>query len=175
MTRSALSDGDRFILDTVEVPQKSDLFKVFKIPKLIAKGAKTPVEVVLGLDLLEREGAHYLSAAQALRLVRKVPQTEPAEYMLGYLGEAYLAAKSDQTRDAIIVRAVLNAPHVVHVAELLGLPLPLRVPTPRELRDVVLLGGELASVGGLTGDTLRRSANALVAWMKTVDRLARRR
>ena len=57
MARSALSDGDRFILDTVEVPQKSDLLKVFKVPRLIAKGAKTAAEVVSGLNLLEREGA----------------------------------------------------------------------------------------------------------------------
>jgi hypothetical protein len=175
MTRSYLSDGDRLILKTVEAPQKADLLKAFKVVQLIAKGASTPTEIATGLNLGEREAVHHLSAAQALRLVRRVPQMEPAEYMLGYLGEAYLAAKDDKTRDVIIVRAVLNAPYVVHVAELLGLPLPLAVPTPRELRDVALVEVALARVGGLSGDTLRRSANALVAWMKTIDRRARRR
>lgn len=175
MTRSQLSDGDRLILDTVEAPQKSDLFKVFKVAELTAKGARTSAEVALGLNLLEREGSHYLSAARALRLVRQLPQTESAEYVLGYLGEAYLAAKDDETKAAVTMRAVLNAPHVVYVAELVGLPLPLAVPTPRELHDVALVEGELGRAGGLSGDPLRRSANALVAWMKTVDRLARTR
>ena len=163
------------ILDTVEVPQKGDLFKVFKVAELVAKGARTPTEVVSGLNLLEREGFHYLSTAQALRLVRKGSQAEPAEYVLGYLGEAYRAAKSDEARNAVTVRAVLNAPHVVHVAELLGLPLPLAVPTPQGLRDVALVAEALANVARLGDNTLRRSANALVAWMKTIDRLARRR
>lgn len=172
-TNSQLSGGDRLILQTVEVPQANDLFKVFKVAKLIADGANTPAEVAAGLDLVEREGAYYLSAACALRLVRKLPQGAAAEYVLSYVGDSYLEAKGDKARAAVVVRGTLDCPHVVFVAEGLGLPTPLSTPTPRELHDVALVEREFIGLGALSGTTPHRRAGTLVSWMKTVDRLAR--
>ena len=172
-TKSRLSGGDRLILQTVEVPQANDLFKVFNVVKLIADGASTPAEVAAGLDLVEREGAYYLSAARALRLVRKLPQGEAAEYVLSYLGDSFLEARGDQARAAVMVRGTLDCPHAVFIAEGLGLPTPLSAPTPRELHNVELVESELNRLGALSGSTPRRRASAFVSWMKTVDRLAR--
>ena len=172
-TKSRLSSGDRLILQTVEVPQANDLSKVFAVAKLIADGANTPAEVAAGLDLVEREGAYYLSAARALRLVRKLPQGEAAEYALSHVGDAYVEARGDKARAAVMVRGTLDCPHVVFVAEALGLPTPLSTPTPRELHDVALIENELIQLGDLSGSTPRRRASTLVSWMKTVDRLAR--
>jgi hypothetical protein len=171
--KSQLSDGDQLILATVEVPQASDLFKVFEVAKLVANGAGTPAKVAVGLRLKDREGAYYLSAARALRLVRKLPQGEPADYALSYLGESYLKAKGDKARAAVMVTSTLGAPHVVYVAERLGLPTPLSTPTPRELHDVARVERELISLGPLNGDTPRRRASTVASWMKTVDKLAR--
>jgi hypothetical protein len=172
-TKSQLSDGDQLILATVEVPRANDLFKVFAVAEVISEGADTPAQVAVGLDLVVREGAYYLAAARALRLVRKLPQGEPADYALGNLGESYLKAKGDKAKAAVMVGGTLGAPHVVYVAERLGLATPLLAPTPRELHDVSLVEAELVALGPLSGDTPRRRANTLVSWMKTVDRLAR--
>jgi len=171
--KSALTEGDRFILQTVEVPQANDLFKVFMVAELVADGASTPADVAVGLDMVEREGPYYFSAACAVRLVRKLPTWEPAEYALSYVGESYLAARGDRARAAVVVKGTLGAPHVVYVAESLGLPTPLSTPTPRELRDAALVERELVSLGPLSGETPHRRASTLVSWMKTVDRLAR--
>jgi len=170
--RSQLSDGDRLILETVEVPQANDLLKVFRVAELISDGANTPSEVADGLGIVEREGAYYLSAARAVRLVRTVPQATPTEYMLAYLGEEYVAA-TRLKRMPVVVRGTLVAPHVVFVAERLGLTTPLSTPTPRELHDVTLVEPELVGLGPLGGATPRRRASTLVSWMRTIDRLAR--
>ena len=170
--QSQLSDGDRLILATVEVPQANDPLKVFRVAELIAAGANTPKEVADGLGVVEREGAYYLSAARAVRLVRTVAQSTPTEYMLAYLGEEYLAA-TEPKRIPLIVRGTLVAPHVVFVAERLGLATPLSAPTPRELHDVTLVEPELVGLGPLGGATPRRRASTLVSWMRTIDRLAR--
>ena len=172
-TKSQLSDGDRWILANVEVPQANDLFKVFTVAELVADGADTPADVAVGLDIVEREGAYYLSAACAVRLVRKLPQWEPSGYAVSYVGESYLAARGDKAKGAVMVGGTLGAPHVVYVAERLGLATPLSTPTPPELRDAGLVEGELVSLGVLSGETPRRRASTLVSWMKTVDRLAR--
>ena len=116
--------------------------------------------------------SHYLSAARALRLIRPVPQVTPTEYQLAYLGEEYVAA-SEAQRPAVIVRGVLIAPHVVYVAECLGIDTPLAAPTPRELHDVTLVEGELADLAPPSDGTPRRRARTLMSWLKTVDRLAR--
>ncbi len=161
------------ILETVEVPQVNDLFKVFKVAELISKGARTDGDIATGLDLVAPEGAYYLAAARALRLVRRRSQFGPPEYVLGYLGELYLAAKGGEKKAATMIRGTLSAPHVVYVAERLGLPTPVSVPTPEELRDVAIVEQELVSLGPLSGEKPRRRAATLVAWMKTVDKLAR--
>lgn len=171
--RSQLSDGDRWILENVEVPQANDLFKVFAVAELVARGTQTPEEVARALALVDREGAYYLAAARALRLVRKLLSQEPSEYVLGSIGESYLGARGDKARAAVIVRGTLNAPHVVYVAEALGLATPLGTPTSRELHDAAVVEAELRSLAELNGGTPRRRASSLVAWMKTVDRLAR--
>lgn len=170
--QSQLSDGDRLILDTVEVPQANDLLKVFRVADLIAGGANTPSEVADGLGVVDREGAYYLSAARAVRLVRTVPSATPAEYVLAYLGDEYVAS-TGRSRTPIIVRGTLVAPHVVFVAERLGLLTPLSIPTPRELRDATLVERELIGLGPLSGATPGRRSSTLVSWMKTIDRLAR--
>jgi hypothetical protein len=172
MVTSQLSEGDLLILRTVEVPQANDLDKVFRVAILVSRGAATPEEVATGLDVVEREGAYYLAAARAMRVVRVDHRTTPTGYMLGYLGEDYLAA-SGKKRAAIIIQGTLAAPHVVYVAERLGLSTPLSTPTPRELHDVGLVERELATLGELSGTTPRRRAGTLVAWMKAVDKLAR--
>lgn len=170
--RSQLSDGDRLILATVEVPQANDLFKVFEVARLIAAGANTPKEVADGLAIVEREGAYYLSAARALRLVRMVPRATPTEYMLAYVGEEYVDARKP-ARSAVIVRGTLASPHIIFVAERLGLTTPLSTPTPRELHDITLVEPELVGLGPLSGATPRRRASTLISWMRTIDKLAR--
>ena len=172
-TKSQLSDGDQLILATVEAPHATDLLKVFEVARLVADGAGTPARVAVDLGVKDREGAQYLAAARALRLVRKLPQGEPADYALSYLGESYLSAKGDKARAAVIVASTLAAPHVVYVAERLGLLTPLSSPTPRELHDVDRVETALTSLEPLTGDTTHRRASTVVSWMKTVDRLAR--
>jgi hypothetical protein len=169
---SQLSEGDRFILNTVEVPQVNELGKMFMVAELVSRGATTRQDVAKKLGVAEKDVGHYLAAAQALRLVRIDPGTTPPRYMLGYLGDVYLAANR-KARVGIMIRGTLAAPHVVYVAERLGLRAPLSTPTPRELKDVVLVERELATLGVLSGATPRRRASTLVAWMKTVDKLAR--
>jgi len=170
VAKSLLSDCDRLILATVEAPLASDLFKVFEVAGLIRAGANTPEEVADGPGLGEREGAYYLSAACAVRVIRKRSQED---YVVGYVGESYLAAKGETSKAAAAVKATLAAPHVVYVAERLGLDTPLSTPTPRELHDVARVERELVSLGPLSGETPRRRASTIVSWMKTVDRLAR--
>lgn len=92
-TKSQLSGGDRLILQIVEVPQANGLLKVFKVAKLIADGANTPAEVAAVFDLVDRGSAHHLSAACALRLVRKLPRGEAAEYVLSHVGDSHLEAR----------------------------------------------------------------------------------
>lgn len=174
MSASKLSDGDGLILDTVEVPQANDIDKVFKVAGLVSRGATTPQEVAKGLGVVEREGAYYLAAARAVRIVRLDHSTNPAGYVLGYVGEEYLAADR-RKRPAIVIRGTLMAPHVLYVAERLGLPTPLSTPTPRVLHDAGLVQRELATLGArLSGTTPARRAGAIVAWMKGVDKLARK-
>lgn len=169
---SQLTDGDRLILQTVEVPQANDLIKVFRVAELVARGAAAAHDVAKELAIVEREGAYYLSAARAIRLLRADSASGPLRYVLGYLGEIYLAANK-HSRPAVIVRGTLAAPHVVYVAERIRLQTPLCTPTPRELHDVDLVEQELITLGPLSGSTPRRRASSLVSWMKTVDRLAK--
>ena len=171
--KSQLSDGDQLILATVEAPLAADLLKVFDVVRIVAGGADAPASVAVDLGVRDREGAHYLAAARALRLVRKLPLGEPANYALSYLGESYLSAKGDKARAALIVTSTLAAPHLVYVAERLGLLTPLSSPTPRELHDVDRVETALTSLEPLTGDNPHRLASTVVSWMKTVDRLAR--
>ena len=174
MSVSQLSDGDRLILDTVEVPQANDIDKVFKVAGLVSRGATTPRDVAKGLAVVEREGAYYLAAARAIRIVRLDHSTNPAGYVLGYVGEEYLAADR-RRRPAIVIRRTLSAPHVLYVAERLGLETPLSTPTPRVLHDAGLVQRELATLGAtLSGTTPARRAGTIVAWMKAVDKLARK-
>ena len=157
------------------MPQANDLFKVFDVARLVEDGRITPEEIAAGLGDVEREGAYYLAAARAARVVRKLIGRDPAEYVVAYFGETYLAAGDDAARAQVIVKGALAAPHVLYLADRFGLSTPLGTPTPRELHDVASIERELSNLGRLGGATPHRRASTIASWMKTVDRLAKRR
>lgn len=166
-----LTDGDRYILETVEVPQANDLFKVFQVATLVADGARTAEEISAGLGIVEREGAYYASAACAVRVVRKRETAEGTQYELTGMGETYVEADDDR-RPGVVVRRTLDCPHLKFVAHQLGLEMPIQCPIPAPLRDEVQVTEALRAFPGLNSSTRSRRAASLVAWMRRIDALA---
>ena len=166
-----LTDGDRYILETVEVPQANDLFKVFHVASLVADGARTAEEISAGLGIVEREGAYHASAACAIRVVRKRETSEGTQYELTEMGETYVEADDDR-RPGVVVRRTLDCPHLKFVAHQLRLEVPIPCPVPAALRDEVLVTEALRAFPDLSPNTRARRAASLVSWVRKVDALA---
>lgn len=165
-----MSFGDQLVLDNIEVPQANDLTKVFRVAELVAEGARTAEEISAGLDLVVREGAYYASAACAVRLVAKVEKSVGIEYELTGLGEAYVDTPPER-RSRAMIRRIVDAPHVKHIAIQLSLALPLTAPVPREMLDEAAVAEALRSFPDLSLSTRERRAASLVAWMRKLNEL----
>lgn len=127
-------------------PQADRLDKVATTIDAVEAGACTAAAVAIALDVVERQGAYYTSAAESLGLLSRCATT-PLTWECSAAGTA-LAAASGSARAAVLAALVADLPAV----------------------DVFLAGGadsvaEMICDAGLAPDTATRRAQTVSAWV----------
>lgn len=130
-------------------PQADRLNKVAVVIDAVGAGADTTAAIAQALDMVDRQGAYYASAAGYLGLLEQL-DTNPKTFALTDAGQQMLQAGADVRAD-LILQAVADVPEV-------GLLLDKSLAAVREHY----------AAAGLDAVTASRRANTIASWAATV-------
>lgn len=166
-------------------PQADDLQRVFAIVDAIKSGSNTWESIGTYLERQERIAFNYIHGARWLGLIESAGVASAYAYSLTPLGQRYADAGEDE-RFALRREIVFASPAIQRLAAYFHM-------TPEQLRTEVLLGSEIPgrrsdshnhvsdqgipierlteamdAIGGTTGETSRRRAYGIRAWLRAV-------
>lgn len=132
-------------------PQADRLDKVAVVTAAVAAGVSTSIGVAKTLDMVERQGSYYMSAACFLGLV-ELSAGAAGEYRLTVEGAAY-QEKSVEDR-------------IIYLGQLVS-----SMPATKIYLDSGLEGvTKLYQEAGLDSETSRRRAQTVASWSEAVDK-----
>lgn len=141
------------------VPQADDLAKLIELPFRVAEGLVNAQALADCFGVQPRQGRYYREAAEALGLVCR---DETETYHLTDLGRQFIALPADR-RHLFLCRLIFALPVIRAIlAEL------LLKPTKRLSRTEI--EAIIAAQGQVSGTTVRRRAQTLLAWFRWVQR-----
>jgi hypothetical protein len=149
-------------------PQADDLGKVFEVIAAVADGADTAPTIAEALDVVERQGNYYITAALALGLIRH--GADEGTYETTYVADHFAGLTAPHAIRRRMREIVLAAPHLKRIANRLrvthnGEAIPF--PPADALLDVEKVARVLEEEGYAAETALRR-AYCVRAWMKTI-------
>ena len=141
------------------VPQADDLAKLIELPFRVAEGVTTADALADCFGVQPRQGRYYREAAETLGLVER---DGAASYRLTDLGRQFVALPADR-RHFFLCRLIFAQPVVQAIlAELLL--------KPSKRLNRAEIEAIIAAQSQLTGTTVGRRAQTLLAWFRWVQR-----
>lgn len=148
----------------VSVPQADDLEKVLEVPSLVAAGAETSADIADKLEMVERQGLYYATAAQILGLV---DIDDKHRVTLTALGSDYIELKNLTDQKELARRLVFNTDLVKHTLGKLGIKRPDYAKHYHLLDDSLHVQDAIEDLGYAPETALRR-AFTIRAWIKAL-------
>lgn len=147
----------------IPVPQADDLDKVLEVPALVAAGAETSADIAEKLDMVERQGLYYATAAQILGLV---DIDDKHNITLTTEGRQYLS-ENVNLQKSHARQLVMHTPIIKHILAGLGVKRPRYESHYHLLDDSLWVQDQIEELGYASETALRR-AFTIRAWIKTL-------
>jgi hypothetical protein len=141
----------------VDIPQANDINKIVQFPFRISEGCDNAKKMMEALCVVERQSSYYRQAAEILGLTI---HDKDHRYMLTPLGEKLLTIQPSD-KAAFLCKLLLGFPIMNRIFLQISVD-HNKIVTKQEIIDM------LQDESHLTGDTLGRRAQTIIAWFRWI-------